>query len=160
MATTDDFYSRLHWPAWSRDSRRLAFAIEWAPIPPNLGRVSGVYSAGIDGTDVRLLVPGASMPAYSPDGRRLAYILDGDVFVADADGTNGRRLAATSAVESAPAWSPDGRTIALQRVSGSRTVILVATGDGGRARVVVSSPRYSASLPSWQALPGGRPACG
>jgi Tol biopolymer transport system component len=47
---------------------------------------------------------------WSPDGRRIAYSQDGDVYVARADGS-GRRVVARGAY--APAWSPDGRQLAF-----------------------------------------------
>jgi dipeptidyl aminopeptidase/acylaminoacyl peptidase len=174
VATTNDLSSGLSWPTWTHDSRRLAYAIDWANIPPNFGRTSGIFSARVDGGDVRLLVPGPTilpdtspttpapmptMPAYSPDGSRLAYVRNGDIVVAAADGTSPRRLTTTPQADSAPAWSPDGRLIAFERRSGTRSVIVVKRADGGSERIAVSSRRYSAALPSWRrpaALPKAR----
>ena len=57
-------------------------------------------------------------PAWSPDGRRLAFLSsrDGDfeIYVMNADGTNQTQLTHTN-YEGAgrPAWSPDGRRLAF-----------------------------------------------
>lgn len=54
----------------------------------------------------------ASEPAWSPDGRRLAFVRDG-IWVVDADGAREVRVATHPAGDSSPAWSPDGRTISF-----------------------------------------------
>jgi TolB protein len=62
--------------------------------------------------------PGQYEPAYSPDGRYIAltgfdFNGDGDVFIANADGTGRRPLTCTGG--SQPAWSPDGTKIVFGR---------------------------------------------
>jgi WD40-like Beta Propeller Repeat len=80
---------------------------------------SDVYTANVDGTgEVRLTdAPGLDgMSAWSPDGRRIAFVSDRDgsweIYVMAADGTGQRRLTNTPVDEGAPAWSPDGKKIA------------------------------------------------
>lgn len=101
-------------PAWNRDGRSLAL-VSWVDGSP----------------DVVLQVPGearlrrprlggsgqATSPAFSPDGRRLAFASsrsgDMEIWVADADGTAPRRLTNHAASDTAPAWSPTGTEIAF-----------------------------------------------
>ena len=55
-----------------------------------------------------------SEPAWSPDGRRLAYIRDEELWVVEADGSRidaGRRQARRR--HDRPHWSPDGRRLAF-----------------------------------------------
>ena len=56
-------------------------------------------------------------PAWSPDGRRLAYVsYEGNrprVFVQDLSSGAREQVAGFPGVNSAPAWSPDGRRLAL-----------------------------------------------
>jgi Tol biopolymer transport system component len=133
-------------PTWTPDSRHLAFAAHLFR-PPRVEE--GVYTIGIDGTGLRLLVPDAVMPAYSPDGSQLAYVQGGDVWVSDADGANSRRLT-TSGADARPAWSPRGRLIAFQRTVERHTSIYAVRPDGTGERVLVSSPRHDATMPSWR----------
>lgn len=74
-----------------------------------------------------------TQPAWSPDGRRIAFVRDGDIHVVGADGTGDRRLARGFS----PAWSPDGRTIAFSDGRDIRTVRVA----GGRSANLTRSPK-------------------
>jgi Tol biopolymer transport system component len=72
-----------------------------------------------------------TQPTWSPDGSRIAYIRNGEIHVASADGGGDRRLTIRGPglhwPASSPAWSPDGRTIAF---SGTRDILTVRVADG------------------------------
>lgn len=87
--------------------------------------------AKADGTNVRPIAQKASAPAWSPDGRRLAFVSEvdhngewcefegpcdirGEIYVSDADGDHQRRLTFEKGDDRAPRWSPDGERIAFQ----------------------------------------------
>jgi TolB protein len=83
-------------------------------------------------------------PAWSPDGRRLAYVSFENkkpvVYVHSL--LDGKRQVAANfrGSNSAPAWSPDGRTLAvsLSREGGSQ--IFLMSPEGGGVRRLTSSP--------------------
>ncbi|MGO4882754.1 MAG: protein kinase domain-containing protein [Bryobacteraceae bacterium] len=52
-----------------------------------------------------------SSGAWSPDGRRLTYSHHGDLFIAQADGSDARLVASLPGELFKPAWSPDGQRI-------------------------------------------------
>jgi Lysyl oxidase/WD40-like Beta Propeller Repeat len=120
--------------------------VPWATLAFSKSEIAGggVYLAGRG--RARLVLPAASDPAWSPDGRRLAYLAPGaggaaDVFVADADGTNRGRLTATELEEASPTWAPDGRRLAVER-DGS-IVLLRADGVEGRTLARGAEPAWS-----------------
>jgi dipeptidyl aminopeptidase/acylaminoacyl peptidase len=84
-------------------------------------------------------------PAYSPDGRRIAFLCkaaghDFEVFACDADGANRKQLTKLGADPSAcffPSWSPDGKRVAYTRVyPGDRCELHVVTADGATDDVI------------------------
>lgn len=73
-----------------------------------------------DGTGLRQVTRAAkpsSLPAWSPNGRRLVFerymgeSTHYDLFTVNADGTGGGRLTDYGGAELGPDWSPDGRRI-------------------------------------------------
>lgn len=61
-------------------------------------------------------------PAWSPDGRRLAVVIEDvggtDVWVLDAAGRAARRVTAGPARELEPGWSPNGKEISYRTEAG------------------------------------------
>lgn len=82
---------------------------------------------------------GCRMPALSPDGKRMAFVWRGDVWVAPA--TGGRAYAITSNVEldALPIFSPDGRWIAFSSRRNGNWDIFVVPADGGEAKQMTFS---------------------
>jgi TolB protein len=92
-------------------------------------------------------------PAWSPDGRRLAYVSFENkkpvVYVHSL--LDGKRQVAANfrGSNSAPAWSPDGRTLAvsLSREGGSQIFLMNPEGSGVRrltsSPAIDTEPRYS-----------------
>jgi TolB protein len=99
----------------------------------------GVRSLGHYGTN----------PVWSPDGKRIAFEYNGDVFTVGADG-RGRRLLVRSALQ--PAWSPDGDSIAYAS-SGANVDVYVAGVDGSHPRRLTHG-RGVDDTPTWS--PDGR----
>src|SRR4030088_1228127 len=55
----------------------------------------------------------ASEAPWAPDGKRLAYISRGQLWIADASGANARQISNVNAGASGPIWSPTGDRIAF-----------------------------------------------
>ena len=128
-------------PIWSPDGTRLLFA-----------QGSDMYIMNADGNERRRLVvglPEATGYRWSPDGRLIAFTQGGfrdddffqDLWVIEADGSGGHRLATDAA---APSWSPDSRSIAYEGRGQIR--VINADGTGGRR---VTAQRFGAVQPAW-----------
>ena len=138
-------------PTWSADGRWIVFAREGA-----LYRVS---SGG--GTANRVGEgPGAAAdPAYSPDGKLVAYdyrrpgFSIKEIYVMNADGTGIHRITDLKDVSTSPAWAPGGDTLAFQSsVSGATNDIYTVPVAGGTPKRVTTSD-LDAIQPNW--TPGG-----
>jgi TolB protein len=97
---------------------------------PGGGSKSDLFSMNADGTGlVRLTSTAhAANPAWSPDGREIAFDTEGKrsvINVMNADGSGIRRLVAGTR----PAWSPDGRRLLFETNAGGLAVVN-ATGSG------------------------------
>jgi Tol biopolymer transport system component len=92
---------------------------------------SGVIYLGKGATETRLTEDTVNArPRFAPDGRRIAYLHNGTVWVMNADGTGKRQV--SDRVGGAPAWSPDGASIAFAGYS--------CTGGPGVYRVSSTRP--------------------
>jgi Tol biopolymer transport system component len=98
----------------------------------------------------------ASWPAWSGDGRRIAFtsVVRRGIFVMNADGSGLRRVTRTTTLDVQPTWSPDGRRIAFARVvPGWREEIFVVGLDGRGLRRLTRN-RGQDLEPDW--APNGR----
>ena len=86
--------------------------------------------------------PTDTEPAFSPDGRTIAFVRGGDLFSVRPDGSGLRHLTSGPALDSAPIVSPDGKRVVFQRCSsadgqGDLHVVRVL---GGGLRALTSGP--------------------
>ncbi|NBB77179.1 MAG: alpha/beta fold hydrolase [Bacteroidetes bacterium] len=74
---------------------------------------TGFYSVDLGGESVEDADDDTPRPVHSPDSRKIAYIMDGAVYLADADGENEARIVYTKDAEYGIEWSPDSKKIAF-----------------------------------------------
>lgn len=74
----------------------------------------------------------------SPDGSKIAFTYQGDIFTVPATGGRATRLTSNPAYDSAPVWSPDGSRIAFASSREGGTDIFIMDADGGAAKRLTS----------------------
>jgi TolB protein len=132
----------------SPDGRRVMFARY-----PLYGGAPGVFVLGTEGRGLRLLAVHGYVGSWSPDGRKLAYLVDAgqgspQIYVADADGSHRRRLVDGTD----PTWSPDGRRIAYVQHSKRGSLghaIAVVDSGGGAPSLLLRLPRRGVYGLAW-----------
>lgn len=80
--------------------------------------------------------PTDTEPAFSPDGRAIAFVRAGDVFSVRADGSGLRRLTSGSELDSAPLVAPNGKFVVYERraTEGAPADLYSVSMLGGAAR--------------------------
>ena len=114
------------------------------------GNSTGSYELGVGAVARRNSV----LPAWSPDGSRIAFVSDRDgsvdIYAMKADGTGVTRLTRDAAWDLFPAWSPDGSRIALSSDRDGNPEIYVMNADGtGMMRLTRGSPEGESGQPTW-----------
>ncbi|HEU4409671.1 MAG TPA: S9 family peptidase [Polyangiaceae bacterium] len=173
--------------AWSPDGERIAFSAPVAPEgPPHAPKVvtkafyktdgvgfllnspTHLFVVPAEGGEAEQITRGEaseSSPAWSPDGRSLAFSRTrtgardahrSDLWAADAAGGNERQVTNRCAIASMPSWSPDGRRIAFYGTSedgDSRQQLWAVRAAGGDERRLSSEDTEVASFPLGKSTP-------
>jgi len=114
------------------------------------GPQPGLSTANADGSGFVMVAsfpPEPGPPAWSPDGTKIAYSANGDIFVMDADGSNKTNITnSAGANEFNPSWSVTGK-IVYERTS----QIWIMNADGSNQIQFAGITQPSPTEPAWSA---------
>ena len=105
-----------------------------------------------------------SEPCVSPDGQRVAFIVEQidkkeneyytNIHISDTNGRNKKQLTFGKRSDRSPAWSPDGKTIAFVSKRETTSQIWLLPMDGGEPRPLSRLPRGTITHIRWS--PNGK----
>ncbi len=118
-------------------------------------RSKEIYIVDYDGWNPRRVTVNGSLnilPAWSPDGQKLAYTSyrqpPPGIFVSSIFEMKNLRLTGAQSQAFAPTWSPDGKRVAYSQSASGNMEIFVSGADGSGTRKVTSSSA-SETAPCW-----------
>ena len=131
-------------------------------LPAGIGQRIASGKRVSDGSDVLNLTnheKADRQPAWSPDGRQIAFSSnrdggDGDIYVMDSDGSDVLNLTNHEKADRQPAWSPDGRQIAFSSDRDGNFDIYVMDSDGSDVLNLTNHEMTNEQSPAWS--PDGR----
>lgn len=117
------------------------------------------------GGDIYTVKPGASVakrlttngrnhqPRWSPDGKRIAFGSQGDIWVMNANGTGVKRVTSGTGRDFNATWSPDGKRVgfarALPATPNSASIWTALVTTGAATRLTTDPAGTCASEPAW-----------
>lgn len=107
------------------------------PVGPACGGEGETHTPG----------PCPADPAWSPDGRRIAFALGDELVTMLPDGSDQRRLSFPGLTRiGSPTWSPDGRLVGFSALAAGRRNVWTALADGSDPRRLTT---MGGSAPAW-----------
>ncbi len=125
-----------------------------SPAPSSEKGTSRIVVITADGSDAKPITPAgmrARWPAWSPDGRRIAYYVEsshGAIWVADLASAAQSKLFDSGLTRTLLDWSPDGKEIAFVRGVGNELGIDALEVESGTVRRVLGG-ELSPGEPRW-----------
>jgi TolB protein len=119
-------------------------------------RIYKLVVADADGENARTMLESKESimsPAWSPDGRKLAYVSfengKSEVYVQEIKSGARRRASARKGINSAPAWSPDGTQLALTLSKGDGNLEIYTLNVSNQVLERLTNWSSIETEPSW-----------
>ncbi len=136
-------------PAWSADGKYIAYASAQRGLRE-------IYRADADGSNQVALSDGIAVgavddfPAWSPDGQKLVFVRNRQLWTIGKDGGTAVKLSTGSDEDEQPSWSPDGSKIAFVRNYSSATAQVWVMNADGTGQVNLSNYEWGFNrFPAW-----------
>lgn len=134
-------------PCFTPDGRTVVFSSE-------RGGTASIYAVSTDGGTPRRITPFSGRftdPMVSPDGSRVAFVVQHgafDVWVSGMDGSGLTKITSGQGDNEDPSWSPDGRYLAFTSTRRGRSEIWLSTANGSHQVPLTETGGWS--QPAWK----------
>ncbi len=78
--------------------------------------------------------------SISPDGTRIAFSYQGDIYIVDTDGGKAQQITTNSAYDTDPLWTPDGKNIVFSSYREKSKDIFITSAEGGKPERLTDFP--------------------
>jgi Tol biopolymer transport system component/uncharacterized RDD family membrane protein YckC len=163
---TKDSPGEAFGPEWSPDGTRIAYtrgaSATYRYEPEKIPEIFVMNADGSGKTNLTNNPAPDRGPAWSPDGRKIAFDREldevDDIVVMNADGSDQTNLTKTSdAAEQSPTWSPDGTRIAFsRRTDDDEYEVFVMSADGS-GKTKLTNNAVDDYIGDWKALRASAP---
>jgi Tol biopolymer transport system component len=127
----------------------LAFVSEQSGSPEVWVRPDGGEPAQL----TRLRASFLQSPRWSPDGRRIAFVVASaratDLWLMNADGSGLARVTGDGTAKAEPVWDADGRALVYAELRGTAWRLLRVAASGGEPVPVPGGAGFRALRPGW-----------
>jgi Tol biopolymer transport system component/CxxC motif-containing protein (DUF1111 family) len=137
-------------PVWSLDGTKIAFT----RIVAGHAQVFTISQFGTDDTNISNSAFNDSMPAYSPNGTKIAFVRSptittmGKIWTMNADGSMQMQVTVDMGNDERPTYSPDGTQIAFDTNADGNYEIYKVAATGGLATRLTNNAASDRN-PSW-----------
>lgn len=122
----------LFHPSWTPDGRLVMSGSYNSTFQPQTPHSEGLYITDKQFTTLTRIDPGMKeplMPSVSPDGKLVAFVLNGHIWEINIDGTGAKQITKGDSDEKYPSWSPDGKYIAFNGFVSGSLIGIVPSGE-------------------------------
>ncbi len=132
--------------------------VAYTCLPPSRTTTT-ICTSSLAGSGLRQftqLPAGACCPRWSPNGRRIAFVVGDlarnldDIWVMNADGSDAVNLTHDpQQVNQAPSWSPDGKQIVFMANVGNTSKLFLMNANGTGKRLLPLTAQMEGDFPAW-----------
>ncbi|MBI4469527.1 MAG: PD40 domain-containing protein [Acidobacteria bacterium] len=138
-----------NWVSLSRDRRKVVY-VESSPTRPDSAEIWTIDLESVFFSRRRLTFDNAaeSRPSFSPDGGRIVFSRQGEIWTMRSDGGLQRPITSNQVEDSEPDWGPSGRIVFRTGRFGDRVQLAIMDSDGSNV-IRLTNGRGQDQLPAF-----------